>query len=143
MTQIIEPTANQIIVRVTENRGQHIYSVELPSGETTLTLLPAKFRNTIWIKRGDYLIIEDEETATPEKNFSGKIRSLIKYVLYADQIKHFKSTNNWPKLFEDKGNNKIVSTATDEVNEDVDMEYANPNRRYAEDDEEDIEDTDE
>jgi len=36
---------------------QHIYLVEFSSGDTALTLLPAKFRNTIWIKRGDYLII--------------------------------------------------------------------------------------
>jgi len=145
LTQEIELTKNQRIVKVIENKGQHIYLVELPSGDTTLTLLPAKFRNTIWIKRGDYVIIEDEEVITPEKNFSGKIRSIIKYILYTDQIKHLKSTNNWPQTWEDKNNinkketnNTIISDISDEDNV-----YINPNRRYVEDDEDEDVDTEE
>jgi len=139
LTQVIDLTKNQRIVKVIENKGQHIYLVEFSSGDTTLTLLPAKFRNTIWIKRGDYLIIE---IAAPEKNFSGKIRSIIKHVLYTNQITHLKSTNNWPLIWDDNTKNKKETNNIIISDIDEDTVYVNPNRRYVEDDIEDEDDID-
>jgi translation initiation factor IF-1 len=52
------PTPTQKIVRVVEARGDNIYSVEHPTGEKVLCVRPAKFKNVLWIKRGDFLIIE-------------------------------------------------------------------------------------
>ncbi len=52
------PTATQKIVRVVEARGDNIYLVEHKTGEKVLCVRPAKFKNILWIKRGDYLVIE-------------------------------------------------------------------------------------
>jgi hypothetical protein len=46
------PEGEQEIVRVTEMRGSNIVEVVRPSGEKILCLMPAKFKKTLWIKRG-------------------------------------------------------------------------------------------
>jgi hypothetical protein len=48
------PEGEQEIVRVTEMRGSNIVEVVRPSGEKILCLMPAKFKKTLWIKRGTY-----------------------------------------------------------------------------------------
>lgn len=49
------PEGEQEIVRVTEMRGSNIVEVVRPSGEKILCLMPAKFKKTLWIKRGKHL----------------------------------------------------------------------------------------
>jgi probable RNA-binding protein EIF1AD len=58
--------------------------VEFPDGHTTLCLLPAKFHKKLWIKKGNYLIIED--TADADARVTGQILA----VLFADHVKQLK-----------------------------------------------------
>lgn len=58
--------------------------VEFPDGRKTLCLLPAKFHKTLWIKKGNYLIVED--CAEADSRVTGQIVA----VLFADQVKQLK-----------------------------------------------------
>lgn len=46
------PEGEQEIARVSEMRGGNIVEVVRPDGEKLLCLMPAKFKKTLWIKRG-------------------------------------------------------------------------------------------
>ena len=48
----------QTLARVLRATGNNVYSVELPSKESILVELPARFRSTIWIKRGSYVVVD-------------------------------------------------------------------------------------
>ena len=72
--------------------------VQFPDGRRTLCLLPAKFHKKVWIKRGNYLIIESM-TAEVEAAVTGQII----HVLYADHVKQLKkSAGVWPVEFDGK-----------------------------------------
>lgn len=91
-----------------------------------LAILPTKFRKLVWVKRGDYVIVncgndddddnddadvKDEErnrivdTATTTSTYTtkgeekGGIRYIIQHVLYKDQVKHLKDAGLWPSVF--------------------------------------------
>ncbi len=86
------PTEQEKIVRVVEARGSNLYQIEYPTGQKALCLLPSKFRNTVWIKRGDYLIIHPEPDDPQDRS---KVRSIITNVLYPNHIRNLKIKNLW------------------------------------------------
>lgn len=52
------PTESQEIVRVVAGRGNNLHDVESASGDTFLVTMPSKFRRNVWVKRGDYILVE-------------------------------------------------------------------------------------
>lgn len=52
------PTENQEIVRVVAGRGNNLHEVESVSGGTFLVTMPSKFRRNVWVKRGDFILVE-------------------------------------------------------------------------------------
>jgi probable RNA-binding protein EIF1AD len=46
------PTDTQALGIILAPRGKNIHEVMLSSGETTLTTIPPKFRNLIFVRRG-------------------------------------------------------------------------------------------
>lgn len=121
----------------------YIIQIDKPDSEIQLAILPSKFRKLIWIKRGDYLIVNkseaDIEIATGEK---GKVMFNICNILQPNQIKDLKSEGKWPEYFnQDKGKEKEVNKDDDNIVED-DLLMDNPNRIACDDyssDEEDEE----
>lgn len=72
--------------------------VEFPDGRTTLCLLPAKFHKKLWIKRGNFLIIENIEDADTA------VTGQILHVLFADDVKRLKKLDGvWPPEFTEGG----------------------------------------
>lgn len=58
--------------------GNNLYSVELPSKDTLLVELPAKFRSTIWIKRGSYVVIDTEALEDRDDKRGGEIINVVR-----------------------------------------------------------------
>ncbi|TYZ61666.1 hypothetical protein PybrP1_010665 [[Pythium] brassicae (nom. inval.)] len=109
-----EPKENEQIVRVVGLRGGNLFEVADALGTRSLTLLPAKFRKLIWIKRGDFLIVaSSDEAATGKKKKKTAVSSNVEHILYKDQIKHLKSANLWPEAF-DKQEETAAASAADE-----------------------------
>lgn len=115
-----EPKESEQIVRVVGLRGGNLFEVADAVGTHSLTLLPAKFRKLIWIKRGacvimcrvaivrcvsyercmiragDFLIVaSSDEAVTGKKKKKTAVSSNVEHILYKDQIKHLKSANLW------------------------------------------------
>lgn len=46
------------IVKITQNSGNNLHQIENHSGEKYFVSMPGKFRNNIWIKPGDFVIVK-------------------------------------------------------------------------------------
>ncbi len=73
-------TASQSLARVVHAEGNNLYSCVLPTAsgggaKTVLAELAARFRSTIWIKRGGYVLVE--LLADEERKTSGKVEGEI------------------------------------------------------------------
>ena len=93
--------------------------------ETTsyLVSMPTKFRKNVWIKRGDYCIVEPIQEGD-------KVKAEIVRILYKDQIRFIKSENSWPfKDPEDKKSQIDLPPSDSES----DTEFSNPNRNVVAD----------
>ena len=89
--------------------------------------MPTKFRKNIWVKRGDYILVEPILEGD-------KVKGEIVKIMNKDSIKYYKENNVWPKEFDDKK----------EINDDGDDElFVNTNRKpvltYSESDSDDSE----
>ncbi|GLD99947.1 hypothetical protein PINS_up008675 [Pythium insidiosum] len=97
-----EPQENEQIVRVIALRGGNLFEVQDAEGATSLTMLPAKFRKLIWVKRGDFLIVasSDNEVSTADGK-KGAVTSIVEHILYKDQIKNLRTKGLWPQGFDE------------------------------------------
>lgn len=71
-------SASQQIARVTKATGNNIYLVELPSKESVLVELPARFRSTIWMKRGSYVLVDFEALEDRDNKLKGEIVNIVR-----------------------------------------------------------------
>lgn len=72
----LEP--NQAIARVVRGEGKNLYTVELPNTKTLLVELPPRFRSTIWIKRGGFLLIDTTAFEDRENKLDGEVINVIR-----------------------------------------------------------------
>lgn len=76
-----ELTADQVIVRVTKAEGNSLYTCTLPNTKTVLVELAQRFRNTIWIKRGGFVLIDrtpSEERTKANSKVDGEIINVVR-----------------------------------------------------------------
>ncbi|KAM7389390.1 hypothetical protein PAMP_023372 [Pampus punctatissimus] len=148
----VTPTENQQIVKVISSRGNNLHETVTALGETFLVSMPTKFRKNIWIKRGDYVIVDPIEEGE-------KVKAEISFILYKDHIDYLQKQQLWPEGFkeeapsQDKTNKQQDKDEEKDEGEDVsDSEddesdlFVNTNRcnyQYSESEEEDSEAEDE
>lgn len=102
------PTSSQRIAQVRATRGGNQFEIWV-EGKEQLALLPTKFHKLIWVKRGDYVIVDkgDDILQELEEENSGGVRFMIAHLLYKDQVKHLVNEGLWPVEFDqDKGEEK-------------------------------------
>ena len=71
-------TPTQAIARVIKAEGNSLYSCTLPDQKTLLVELPSRFRNTIWIKRGGFVLIDTKEADVRQNKIDGEIINVIR-----------------------------------------------------------------
>ncbi|XP_068681921.1 probable RNA-binding protein EIF1AD isoform X1 [Montipora foliosa] len=142
----VVPDPNQQIVKVVSSRGNNLHEIETPDGNKFLVSMPSKFRKSVWIKRGDFVIVD------PIKE-GNKVCAEIVYILYGKQIKYLKNEGLWPKAFTEEfpldeksevkevnssvhgdckdegGVNNCDTNSDDEEDEDDDDLFVNPNHQ--------------
>ncbi|KAI1810111.1 putative S1-like domain-containing protein [Poronia punctata] len=88
-----ELTSSQHVAKVIKAEGNSLYSCTLPNQKTVLVELASRFRNTIWIKRGGYVLLE---LALPGQQ-TGKVEGEIVNVVRDE--KEWRKQSYWPKEF--------------------------------------------
>jgi probable RNA-binding protein EIF1AD len=71
-------TTSQSIARVIKAEGNSLYSCTLPNGTTVLAELESRFRNTIWIKRGGFVLIDSKEADIRQNKIAGEIVNVVR-----------------------------------------------------------------
>ncbi|KAH8271999.1 hypothetical protein KR044_013118, partial [Drosophila immigrans] len=91
------PTEQQQIVRVISSRGNNLHEVEATSldAENFLVSMPNKFRKNVWVKRGDFILVEPIEEGD-------KVKAEICKILTPEHIKEYTKAGIWPERFAKK-----------------------------------------
>ncbi|XP_051716870.1 probable RNA-binding protein EIF1AD [Ctenopharyngodon idella] len=90
----VTPTEDQHIMRVLGSNGNNLHEAVTGSGERFLVSMPTKFRKNLWIKRGDFVIVD------PIKE-GGKVKGEISFILYRDHIQNLRKLGVWPEGFQE------------------------------------------
>lgn len=68
-----------LIAKVVKNEGNNLWSVEEPRGEGPLLVeLPARFRSTIWMKRGGFVVVDTTAFEDRENKLRGEIVNVVR-----------------------------------------------------------------
>lgn len=68
----------QSIARVVKGEGKNIYLVHLPSGKSILAELPSRFRSTIWLMRGGYVLVDTKAFNDRDNKLDGEIVNVVR-----------------------------------------------------------------
>lgn len=130
------PTPNQQIVKIMSSRGNNLHEVQAEDNSTFLVSMPNKFRKNVWVRRGNFVLVEPIAEGD-------KVKAEIVRVLTAEHVKYFKQDGVWPSGFDD-GKPQNESGGQDLSDEDGDL-FVNTNRVQVveEDSESSEEETDE
>lgn len=66
------------VARIVKAEGKNLYSAELPNGKSVLAELEAKFRSTVWIKRGSYVVVDTSALAERDNKLDGEIVNVVR-----------------------------------------------------------------
>lgn len=147
----VTPTENQQIVKVIGSRGNNLHEAVTSQGESFLVSMPTKFRKNIWIKRGDFVIVDPIEEGD-------KVRGEISSILYKDHIQYLQKQQLWPEGFtedavvqekvskeqekKEKDNSEEETSNSEDDESDLFVNTNRCNYHYSESEEEDSEDED-
>jgi len=119
------------IVKIISGKGNNLHLVKTDHGEEYLVSMPTKFRKHVWVKRGDYVLVEPIEEGD-------KVKAEISHVLLKAHIKQLKKEGKWPKIFDEEESTTVIDDNEDEYSSDdssLNLEE-NPNHANYELDEE-------
>ena len=122
LTQFPEPGEGEMIVQVKESRGRNTLEVIYPDGNSILALIPAKFQKKIWIKKGNFVIIEP--TFLPDS--TSKVLAVVTHTLFPEDVQHLIDTDQWPEEFLSSAIDSLnLKTKDDDNEKDVSNSYLN------------------
>ncbi|KAL8126323.1 uncharacterized protein LOC141720825 [Apium graveolens] len=88
----------QTIMQVVSLRGSNLIEVMDAKGDNSLALFPAKFQKSMWIKIGNFVVVD--ESGRLEAVESGrKVGCIVSQVLYHEQVRTLKKSPEWPETF--------------------------------------------
>ena len=70
--------AGHVIARVSKGEGKNLYIVEIPGGKSLLVELPSRFRSTIWIKHGGFVLVDTTAFDERENKLDGEIVNVVR-----------------------------------------------------------------
>ena len=85
--------SSQMISLVKQASGNNLYQVELPSSQTLTVELAARFRSTIWLKRGSYVLVDTSSLAERDNKIGGEIVNVVR------DEKSWRKKSWWPAEF--------------------------------------------
>lgn len=77
-TPPVELTLDQVVARVGKPEGNNLYTCTLPNGKTVLVELAQRFRNTIWIKRGGFVLLDLSPSEERNSRVQGEIMNVVR-----------------------------------------------------------------
>ncbi|KAG2332335.1 hypothetical protein Bca52824_003515 [Brassica carinata] len=69
-------------------------------GEKSLAMFPAKFRESMWIRRGSFVVIDHTGKEKAQESGS-KVTCIVCKVLLFEQVRLLQKSPEWPEIFRD------------------------------------------
>ncbi|XP_010931384.1 uncharacterized protein [Elaeis guineensis] len=88
----------QSIMQVVSLRGSNVIEVMDAKGVKYLALFPAKFQRSFWIKKGNFVVV-DESGREKALESGSKIVCMVSRVLFHDQVRKLEKSPEWPAIF--------------------------------------------
>ncbi|XP_068034808.1 LOW QUALITY PROTEIN: probable RNA-binding protein EIF1AD [Anomalospiza imberbis] len=88
----VQPGEGQSVVRVLGTPGNNLHEVETAEGTRFLASMPPRFRRHIWIKRGDFLLVDPILEGS-------KVKAEISLVLLPPHVRSLQRQGLWPEAF--------------------------------------------
>lgn len=104
-----ELKSTQRIAKIKGAAGNNLYNVELPNAKTLLVELDPRFRSTIWLKRGGFVLIDTATLAERENKIDGEIINVVR------DERAWRKAPFWPREFMKKA---TISTDSDDEEEE-------------------------
>ncbi|KAE9551062.1 hypothetical protein FO519_005729 [Halicephalobus sp. NKZ332] len=130
-TEFVLPTEKQYIAKVIGSKGNNLHEILSEHGGKFLASMPMKFRNTVWVKRDQFVIVEDIEEGD-------KVKGEIVNVLDSESILHIEELGSKRNLKPDGDlvdADMLPPSESDEDEESEDMEAEDEEESEATDDE--------
>ncbi|MCJ1252383.1 hypothetical protein MMC24_000189 [Lignoscripta atroalba] len=83
----------EAIARVVRGEGKNLYVVEQPDNKKLLVELPSRFRSTIWMKRGGFVLVDTTAFEDRENKLDGEIVNIVR------DDKQWRKQAYWPSEF--------------------------------------------
>lgn len=80
------------------------------NGQNSLAIFPAKFQKSMWIKRGNFVVV-DESGREEAAEFGRKVGCVVTRVLFHEQVRVLQKSPEWPEIF----NSAKLGNSKDEV----------------------------
>lgn len=124
---------HQRIARLTSSHGKSLFTVTLPDTTVLPASLHSKLKNTLWMHRGTYVLVDleggdDSSADTPSASSSTPpssstpTKAVITGVLTKEQIKEMRRDGSWPKEFVIEEETRVVRGAQQVSEEDEEYE---------------------
>jgi probable RNA-binding protein EIF1AD len=85
--------ASQCLAQIVGAKGKNLYQVRTAAPQVLLVELEAKFRSTIWLKRGGYVLIDTSTLADRDNKIDGEIVNVVR------DEKAWRKASFWPQAF--------------------------------------------
>ena len=72
----LEP--NELLAQVVKGEGNNLFTVALPSKSTLLVELHQRFRSTIWIRPGSYVVVNTTAFEDRDNKLGGEITNVVR-----------------------------------------------------------------
>jgi len=83
----------QMLARVLKSQGKDLYTVETADSSELLVELNARFRGTIFVKRGGYVLVDTTLAAVRDNKIGGEIVNVVR------DEKAWRKQPFWPQVF--------------------------------------------
>ena len=70
--------SGHVLARVVKGEGKNLYTVSTSTGKSLLVELPSRFRSTIWIKRGGYVLVNTAAFEGRDNKLGGEIENVVR-----------------------------------------------------------------
>ena len=102
LTSLPEPGEGEHVCKIAGSRGSNMFEIALRDDDTSgsLALLPNKFKNVIWVKTRDFVIVQGNGAEKAEANGAAsdaKVQYFIKHILTKEHVKHIQKKGLWPE----------------------------------------------
>lgn len=91
--ELVLPKENELVAQMTASCGNNLIEVVDSNGDKYLATMPVKYRNTIWVMRGNFVLLSPIEEGD-------KVKAEVTHILDQENILYIRDNNQWPECFE-------------------------------------------